>query len=114
MPLLHRSAALPALLLACLVATGCRGVRTAADPTLEVRSIGGQELAVSTDHGIVFLGRTARSGRVEITAWFGDGPSIEASVVEPLGGGLYTAVTEIRLPSVPLSFVTPRPGQEVA
>ncbi|HUR26680.1 MAG TPA: hypothetical protein VM509_00720, partial [Planctomycetota bacterium] len=64
--------------------------------------------------GVVFLGRTARSGEVLITAWFGDGPSPENAVVEPLGGGLFTAETEIRLPSVPISFDTPKAGETVS
>lgn len=83
-----------------------------ADPVLEVRGAdGASELGVSTDHGLVFLGRTARSGPIGVTAWFGDGPSVEFTVVEPLGGGLFTAEPQIRLPQVPMSFATPRPGQ---
>jgi hypothetical protein len=99
--------------LALLALASCTTVRTDSDPLLEVRSPNGSELGVSTDYGPVFLGHTARSGEVDITAWFGDGPSIETAVVEPLGGGLYTAQTEIRLPTVPISFETPRPGQKV-
>lgn len=83
------------------------------DPVLEVRSEQGRELGVATDDGVVFLGRAARSGEVEITAWFGDGASTEVAVVEPLGGGLFTAETEIRLPRVPLSFDTPAAGSTV-
>lgn len=83
-----------------------------ADPVLEVRGAdGASELGVSTDHGLVFLGRTARSGPIGVTAWFGDGPNVEFTVVEPLGGGLFTAEPQIRLPQVPMSFVTPRVGQ---
>jgi len=78
-----------------------------------VRGDQGQELGVATSDGVVFLGRTARSGEIEITAWFGDGASTEVAVVEPLGGGLYTAETEIRLPSVPISFDTPAAGEKV-
>jgi hypothetical protein len=90
----------------------CQGTRMVADPVLEVRGAeGATELAVSTDYGLVFLGRTARSGPIEVTAWFGDGPSIEFTVVEPLGGGLFTAEPQIRLPRVPMSFETPRAGQ---
>jgi hypothetical protein len=93
--------------------SSCAGTRFLADPVLEVRSDGGRELGVATSDGVVFLGRTARSGEVEITAWFGDGPNTEVAVVEPLGGGLFTAETEIRLPSVPIAFETPRAGVEV-
>jgi hypothetical protein len=80
------------------------------DPVIQIHTPGGSELGVSTDFGLVFLGRTARSGAIEITAWFGDGPSIEPTVIEPVGGGLFTAETEIRLPSVPMTFIQPREG----
>jgi hypothetical protein len=91
----------------------CRGTLTLSDPTLSIQSPGGSELGVSTDYGVVFLGRTAQGGRVEITAWFGDGANIESAVIEPIGGGLYTAETEIRLPPVSISFEDPRPGSRV-
>ena len=80
---------------------------------MSIGTEGGRELGVSTDYGVVFLGRTARSGRVEVTAWYGDGPSIESSVIEPVGGGLYTAEMEIRLPDVPIRFDPPQPGDRL-
>jgi len=93
-----------------LLLASCAGTRTLADPTLVIRTDSGTELGVSTDYGVIFLGRSASSGMVDMTVWFGDGPSIEKSAIEPLGGALYTAETEIRLPSVPLSFDDPAPG----
>ena len=96
-----------------LVSTACTGTRKLVDPTVVVTTDRGQELGVSTQYGVVFLGRTARSGRVELEAFYGDGPSIERSVIEPVGGGLFTAETEIRLPAVPLTFELPRPGETV-
>ncbi len=105
-----RGIAVPAVLaLAC----ACAGTREVQDPTVYIQTSGGTELGVSTDYGIVFLGRTARSGSVEITAWYGDGPSIEATVIEPVGGGLFTAETEIRLPRVRMTFAQPRPGDKL-
>jgi len=80
---------------------------------VRILSAEGVELGVSTTYGVVFLGSTASSGRIEIEAWFGDGPSLEPAVVEPLGGGLYTAEPEIRLPAVPVRFDTPRPGDQL-
>lgn len=91
----------------------CQVTRNSADPTLIVDTPLGSELGVSTEYGVIFLGRTARSGPVDLTAWFGDGPSTEVTVIEPLGGGLYTAETEIRLPTVPMTFRTPAPGESV-
>ena len=93
-----------------LLATACQGTRKLADPLIEVRGPEATELGVATDYGLVFLGRSARSGPVDVTAWFGDGPSTEQAVVEPLGGGLFTAEPEIRFPRVPIAFDTPAPG----
>lgn len=84
--------------------------RNVQQPTLQIQSDHGMELGVSTEYGVLFLGRTVRSGEIEVTAWYGDGPSIEPSVVEPLGGGLYTAQTEIELPTTRLTFQPPEPG----
>ena len=108
-PALFRSR--PLALLLCLASASCVGNRAVEDPVLQITTPGGSELGVSTEFGVVFLGRTARSGAIEITAWFGDGPSIEPTVIEPLGGGLYTAETEIRLPSVPMTFFQPHEGE---
>lgn len=94
--------------------SSCRGTRNLVDPVVQIATAGGNELGVTTDYGIIFLGRTADSGDIEITAWFGDGPSIEPSSIEPIGGGLYTAETEILLPAVPLLFDDPLPGDLVA
>jgi hypothetical protein len=99
--------------LACLLVASCTASRKLADPTLLIETTGGRELGVSTEYGVVFLGRTARSGPVSLTVWYGDGPSVEASVIEPLGGGLYTAETEIRFPVVPMTFRTPQPNERV-
>ncbi|MFT5052198.1 MAG: hypothetical protein ACI8QZ_003630 [Chlamydiales bacterium] len=94
-------------------ATGCAGHRNLADPTVVLQTQGGRELGVSTDYGVVFLGQTARSGYVEVQSWFGDGPSIEPSVIEPVGGGIFTAETEIRLPQVTMTFQEPAAGAKV-
>jgi len=98
------------LLTAC---TSCYGTRALMDPVVQIQTQGGRELGVTTDYGIVFLGRTAQAGEIEVTAWFGDGPSLEDSTIEPIVDGLYTAETEIALPSVPLLFQDPGPGSDV-
>lgn len=104
--------------LACLLTipalSSCRGTRNLLDPVVQIETSGGRELGVTTDYGIVFLGRTAQAGEIEVTAWFGDGPSIEDSTIEPISGDIYTAETEIRLPAVPLLFTAPAPGEYVA
>ena len=96
-----------------LLCASCVGTRKLADPTLQIRSAHGSELGVSTDYGIVFLGRTTQAGNVEISAWFGDGLDIEPAAVEPIGDGLFTAETEIRLPQVQMSFDDPAPGDRL-
>ena len=96
-----------------LLASACTGTRKLMDPTLTLETSFGTELGVATEYGVVFLGHTARAGDVDITAWFGDGPSVESTVIEPVGGGLYTAETEIRLPWVPLTFEAPGAGSRV-
>lgn len=83
------------------------------DPTIEVEGPNGSELGVGTPYGVVFLGRTAQSGEIDVTAWYGDGPSIEAALVESLGGGVYLASTEIRVPAVALDFSALPAGTEV-
>lgn len=110
-----RHRAFPHFVLALCAALGgaCAGTRTLSDPTLEIRSPNGAELGVSTDYGILFLGHTAQGGRIDVTAWFGDGPNIESAVIEPIGGGLFTADTEIRLPPVSIEFTEPAPGASV-
>ncbi len=111
----HRIHALQAgaLALAASLLVACSGTRTLMDPILEIRTSAGQELGVSTDFGVLFLGRSARAGEVLVTAWYGDGPSVEPSVIEPLGDGLYTAEVQIRLPTTPLSFQNPEPGERL-
>lgn len=104
----------PIAVLLVFLLGACRGTRNAVDPVVEILTSGGRELGVTTDYGIVFLGRTAQAGEIEVTAWYGDGPSIEPSTIEPIQGGLYTAETEILLPAVPILFTEPPVGTWVA
>ena len=95
------------------VFTGCSAVSTEPDPIVLLTTSGGVESGVSTDYGVVFLGRTARSGSVSIAAWYADGPGLEEGLVETVGGGLYTTEAEIRLPAVPLAIAVPEAGATV-
>jgi len=109
----------PALLALALLGLGaaCTTVesttRRTLDPVVVVHGTQGDELGVSTDYGVVFLGRTAQSGRVEFTVWFGDGPNREEGLIEPMGGGLYSTGSEIQLPAVMLCFEPPPAGTRV-
>lgn len=91
--------------------TACTGTRKLVDPVVGIVTDKGMELGVSTEFGVVFLGKTTDRGPVVVEAYFGDGPSMEQSVIEPVGGGLYTADMEIRLPHVPVSFEVPSDGE---
>ena len=91
--------------------TACTGTRKLIDPVVGIVTDEGMELGVSTEFGVVFLGKTTDRGPVIVEAYFGDGPSMEQSVIEPVGGGLYTADMEIRLPHVPISFDIPSDGE---
>ena len=103
----------PLLLALSLLAVSCQGTRPSPDATVRLLSRGGPELGVSTDYGIVFLGRGQQAGSVEFDTWFGDGPSRESGVIETLGDGLYVTEAEIRIPEVPLTFKVPGEGQQV-
>lgn len=83
------------------------------DATVVLEGSGGRELGVATDYGIVFLGRSQTSGRIDYTLWYGDGPARESGIVEPLGGGLWVTESEILSPTSPLTFRTPERGEEV-
>ncbi|MBI1380914.1 MAG: hypothetical protein GC161_07495 [Planctomycetaceae bacterium] len=102
-----RSASLAVLL---VWTSACAVTRKDADPTVLVETRAGRELGVSTDWGIVFLGQSARFGRADVVVWYGDGPSIEPSVVEPVGGGLHVLEIEIRPPTVGIVFEEPEAG----
>ncbi len=64
-------------LLALLALASCSGTRKLTDPVLNIRTSGGDELGVSTDHGVVFLGKYAERGEVDVTAFYGDGETLE-------------------------------------
>ncbi len=109
----HFQAALFALALALTSSCATPNYSQVPDASLWIHNQEETELGINTDYGILFLGRKIRAGEIAITAWFGDGPSIETTVVEPIGSGLYTAETEIRLPSAILTFVNPKAGAQV-
>lgn len=111
---MHRRISLSlAALSAAVLLSACAGTRKLADPVLNMTTEGGTELGVSTEYGVVFLGRTAERGEVEVETYFGDGPSIERSIIEPIGGGLYTAEMDIVIPSVPIDFRAPEDGERL-
>ena len=127
----HRSTprlrALPALLAALLAfpfAASCTGQRKLVDPSVVVQTDGGRELGVSTEYGIVFTGATAKRGEAEFEIWYGDGPSIERTVIEPVINTskdnrqtasdvalLFTGEIDIEAPEVSIGFKEPYDGE---
>lgn len=100
-------------LAAALLLTACSGSRKLVDPVVVITTRNGMELGVTTQSGVVFTGATAERGEIEIEAWFGDGPTIERTIIEPVSDELFTAETDIVLPSVPISFDEPRDGESL-
>lgn len=98
-------------LAAAFLMVACSGTRKLTDPVVVITTQNGTELGVTTESGVVFTGATAERGEIEIMAWFGDGPSIERAVIEPVSSELFTAETDIVLPAVPISFDEPRDGE---
>ena len=111
--MLLRSLGLLALLPVSACLTPSSTASFTLDPVVVVHAPAGDELGVSTDYGVVFLGRHARTGRVEFTAWFGDGPSREEGLIERIGDELCATRAEIELPSVPLCLDLPPAGTPV-
>ena len=100
-------------LAAALLLTACSGSRKLVDPVVVITTRNGMELGVTTQSGVVFTGATAERGEIEIEAWFGDGPTIERTIIEPVSDELFTAETDIVLPAVPISFDEPRDGESL-
>jgi hypothetical protein len=73
----------------------------------------GDEQGISTQYGIVFLGRTAREGRCDVTIYFGDGPSIEPGRIEVVDADLCLALLEIKSPTTEVSYTYPDPEDDL-
>jgi len=106
---------LPGLLLASLSACySTAGIKQpGGNPIVQIHTPTGIELGAATDYGVIFLGRKAKSGTIQFTVWYADGPSLEEGVIEPIGPDLYTTTAEIQMPVTPVSFREPRAGTRV-
>jgi hypothetical protein len=72
-----------------------------------VRTQGGEEQGVATPYGVIFLGRTAQSGRCDVTVYFGDGPSLEPGTIDTVDPELCIAQLEVKVPMSEVSFTYP-------
>ncbi len=97
------------------LATGCRYQRLEPPevPVVQITTTRGTELGVSTDEGILFLGRTAQQGPAKVFYFLGPSPLVEVGEVLPLGGPLSTVQLEVDIPTIPISFEPVRPGEEL-
>ncbi|HKB16825.1 MAG TPA: hypothetical protein VKF62_12220 [Planctomycetota bacterium] len=82
-------------------------------PVVVVQTSGGEEIGASTNHGVVFAGRTASKGVARVLVFFGDGPSVETGEIEEAGPGLFTVSLEIRVPTAEISVESLSPGETV-
>lgn len=80
-------------------------------PVVAIQTIGGTELGVATDDGIVFLGRSAIEGPVKVTYWLDRAPVIEAGTIRPLGGPLLQVELDVPIPTVPIDFEETKPNE---
>jgi len=72
-----------------------------------VHTAGGTEQGVATQYGLVCLGKTARSGRCDVTVFYGDGPSSEPGQLTPIDANLCGIQIELKAPSCEISYTYP-------
>jgi hypothetical protein len=77
-------------------------------PVVLVETPGGHELGVSTENGVLFLGRTSRGGPCKVTVFFGRTAVIENGTVTPIPGGFCRTNLAIHAPFVPFLTEYPR------
>ncbi len=82
-------------------------------PVLVVQTSGGEEIGASTNHGVIFAGRTASKGVARVLVFFGDGPSVETGEIEEAGPGLFTVPVELLVPTAEISVEPLAPGETV-
>ena len=107
--LLRRARAL--LLAAAALAGGCSS--TMPNGPIYVRTAGGTEQGVATQFGLVCLGKTARSGRCDVTVFYGDGPSSEPGQLTPIDANLCGIQIELRAPTCEVSYFYPSVDDEL-
>ncbi|MCA8972262.1 MAG: hypothetical protein KDC95_20915 [Planctomycetes bacterium] len=82
-------------------------------PGVVVQTVGGTELGVATDDGVVFLGRSAIEGPAKVTYWIDRAPIVEAGTVRKLGGSLLQVELDVPLPTVPIDFSDLVPNEDL-
>lgn len=64
-------------------------------PIAKIETTAGVEYGAATDHGILFLARTAQSGPCRVHYFLGDQRFVEDGVIEPVGGNFYRAAIDL-------------------
>ncbi|PIE23772.1 MAG: hypothetical protein CSA62_06610 [Planctomycetota bacterium] len=114
--MLRRMRAIPSLALALsLGLSSCHidRIESADIPLVRIQTTGGFEQGVSTDFGVLFLGRTAQKGPAKLLYWLGPSPLIEAGEIEVVGGPVHRIRTDVPIPSVPISFEPVAPEEQL-
>jgi hypothetical protein len=103
------------LLGALLLCSSCHVQRIdpAEIPVVRIQTTGGFEHGVSTQIGVLFLGRTASEGPAKLQYWLGPTPMIETGQVEAIGGSIHRIRPEVPIPSVPVTLEPVRPDEEL-
>lgn len=91
------------------------GVRTAdrSAPVVRIETRGGTELGAGTDHGVLFLGRTAQSGPCRVSWLVGGSVYQEEGEIQAYGSVFYRADMQLRTQEVPLLLRRPGPEDEL-
>jgi hypothetical protein len=71
-------------------------------PVAMIETRGGVEFGATTDHGILFLGRTAQEGPCRVHFFVGQDVHVEDGTIEAAGGGFHRAVIDVQHQAVPL------------
>ncbi len=109
-----KTVAAPFLLFALLLATSsCRVSRRQPTqvPVVWIQTTKGFEQGVSTEEGIIFLGRTAVKGPAKVSYLLGPSPLVEAGKILEGRGPLHFVDLEVSIPKAPISFREPKPGE---
>ena len=100
-------------LLFALFASACWSNVPASDATVIVHARDGDELGVATPLGVVFVGAGQRTGVVDYTVFFDDGPSLESAEIEALTTDLLALSPELKLNVASIAFPDLRSGDRV-
>lgn len=98
-----------------LSATSCvsRAIERPDVPVVVIQTVGGVELGVATDDGILFLGRSAIEGPAKVTYWLDRAPVVEAGTIRSLGASIVQVELDVPVPTVPLDLSDLVPGEDL-